>query len=83
MGLAGRLCSVRGASLCEPLDCSGDLFDTFSFLSDLYNLDVSSIVGPPYAVQSVEPANGPVTGLCFHVREGRARVRVYSSGREE
>ena len=74
---------MRGASLYEPFDCLGDLFDTFAFRSDLYNLDVSSIVGPPYAVQSLEPANGPVTGLCFYVREGRTRVRVYASESEE
>ena len=31
-------------------------------LIDLCCLNVAGIVGPPYAVQSVEPATGPVTG---------------------
>ena len=32
------------------------------WLDDLWCLNVAGIVGPPYAVQSVEPATGPVTG---------------------
>ena len=32
------------------------------WLDDLCCLNVAGIVGPPYAVQSVEPATGPVTG---------------------
>jgi dynein heavy chain len=35
------------------------------WLCDLYSLDVSGIVGPPYAVQMLEPANGPITGNTF------------------
>lgn len=35
------------------------------WLSDLYVLDVSGLVGPPYAVESLEPANGPITGGTF------------------
>jgi dynein heavy chain, axonemal len=32
------------------------------WLNDLVALDVSGVVGPPYAVQSLHPAQGPVTG---------------------
>ena len=32
------------------------------WLDDLCCLNVAGIVGPPYAVQSIEPATGPVTG---------------------
>ncbi|KAJ8610166.1 hypothetical protein CTAYLR_008741 [Chrysophaeum taylorii] len=32
------------------------------WLDDLYALDVSLVVGPPYAVTDVHPATGPVTG---------------------
>lgn len=30
--------------------------------NDLYSLDVSSVVGPPYAITSIFPVMGPVTG---------------------
>ena len=32
------------------------------WLGDLYSLNVSGIVGPPYAVQSIDPTGGPTTG---------------------
>jgi dynein heavy chain, axonemal len=32
------------------------------FLNDMYSLDVSGIVGPPYAVKSLEPFSGPLSG---------------------
>ena len=32
------------------------------WLEDLWCLNVAGVVGPPYAVQSVEPNTGPVTG---------------------
>ncbi len=32
------------------------------WLDDLYGLDVSGIVGPPYAVQKLIPATGPISG---------------------
>ena len=32
------------------------------WLDDMFTLDVSGIVGPPYAVQSLEPNEGPMTG---------------------
>eukprot|EP00961_Rhodomonas_salina_P015466 207669-Rhodomonas_salina.5 len=32
------------------------------FLNELYSLDVSAIVGPPYAVYSLHPSEGPLTG---------------------
>lgn len=32
------------------------------WLNDLVALDVSGVVGPPYSMQSLDPAQGPVTG---------------------
>ena len=32
------------------------------FLNDMFSLDVSGIVGPPYAVKSLEPFSGPLSG---------------------
>jgi len=63
------------------------------WLSDLYTLDVSAIVGPPYAVQSLEPADGPMTGgtlltikgLNFYMpASGNGEVNVkFVSGKHE
>jgi len=53
-----------GCFLPDGFDCWLCFLKRFLLLRDLYSLDVSGIVGPPYAVQSVEPANGPVTGMC-------------------
>ena len=32
------------------------------FLSDIYSLDVGNVVGPPYAIVEIHPAQGPITG---------------------
>jgi dynein heavy chain len=34
----------------------------YNLLPDLYSLNVSNIVGPPYAVNQCVPALGPLTG---------------------
>ncbi|CAL1157217.1 unnamed protein product [Cladocopium goreaui] len=42
------------------------------WLDDCWQISVSSIVGPPYAVVKVEPALGPITG--------NQKVRIYGVG---
>ncbi len=51
-----------------------------AWLSDLYNLDVSGIVGPPYAVSSIEPTSGPVTGNTLIIIQG---INFYFLGDNE
>lgn len=43
-----------------------------NWLGDMWSLNVSSITGPPYAIFSVDPMLGPVTG--------RTRVRITGEG---
>ena len=43
-----------------------------NWLSDLHTLSVSKIVGPPYAVDSCEPALGPLTG--------KTKITIYGIG---
>ena len=59
------------------------------WLEDLYTLDVSGIVGPPYAVQSLEPNEGPMTGrttVIIHgldfTKAGKITVK-FTDGRNE
>lgn len=33
-----------------------------AWMGDMYSLNVSSIVGPPYAIYTIKPALGPLTG---------------------
>ena len=59
------------------------------WLGDLHCLNVAGIVGPPYAVQSVEPSTGPVTGntpVTLHgigfIEASQVQVK-FSDGRRE
>lgn len=42
------------------------------WLDDVWQINVSSIVGPPYAITKVEPPLGPVTG--------QMKVTIYGVG---
>ena len=58
------------------------------WLDDLYMLDVSGIVGPPYAVQKLVPNEGPMTGKTEIIINGlqfyKAKIVVkFTDGRNE
>jgi dynein heavy chain, axonemal len=58
------------------------------WLDDCYMLDVSGIVGPPYAVQRLEPDEGPMTGRSKLVIHGldfvKGKIIVkFTDGRNE
>eukprot|EP00960_Hanusia_phi_P043077 755854-Hanusia_phi.AAC.7 len=58
------------------------------WLNDFYTLDVSGIVGPPYAVQGLEPDEGPITGKTEVIVHGldfsKGKITIkFTDGRNE
>jgi len=52
------------ALIYDPSDSRIIMFGGWSnaWMGDMYSLNVSSIVGPPYAIYTIKPALGPLTG---------------------